>query len=82
MEPQLVNGDIALLLELIGPFSTVLVLNILPFWSYAFLEEMVVGFEGELGRWSDIVLVYKVKAGSSSKVRGFIRRHPRIPQLS
>ena len=61
MEPQLVDGDISLLLELVGPFSTVLVLLILPFRADAFFEEMVVGFEGEFGGGSDVVLEWSVK---------------------
>jgi hypothetical protein len=34
----------------------VLVLDVLPFWPDAFLEEMVVGFEREFGDWSNVVL--------------------------
>ena len=56
MEPELINWDVALLLELVGPLSTVLVLLILPFRSNAFLEEVVVGFEGEFGGGSNVVL--------------------------
>jgi hypothetical protein len=57
VEPELVDRDAALVLELVRPFSTVLVLDVLPFGSDAFLEEMVVGFEGEFGDRSDVVLV-------------------------
>ena len=56
MQPQLVDGNIALLLKLIGPFSSVLVLDILPFWSDAFFKEVVVGLESELGDRSNVVL--------------------------
>lgn len=56
MEPELIDWDVALLLELVGPLSTVLVLLILPFGSDAFLEEVVVGFEGEFGGGSNVVL--------------------------
>ena len=42
VEPKLIDRDVALLLELVGPFSTVLVLLILPFGSNAFLEEVIV----------------------------------------
>jgi hypothetical protein len=33
-----------------------LILNVLPFRADAFLEEMVVGFEGEFGDGSNVVL--------------------------
>ena len=56
MQPELVDRDVALLLELVGPLAAVLVLDVLPFWTYAFLEEMVVGFEGQFGGGSDVVL--------------------------
>ena len=57
MEPELVDRDAALVLELVRPLSAVLVLGILPFWSDAFLEEVVIGFEGELGDGRNVVLV-------------------------
>jgi hypothetical protein len=56
MEPELVDRDAALVLELVRPLSAVLVLGILPFWSDAFLEEVVIGFEGELRDGSNVVL--------------------------
>jgi hypothetical protein len=56
MKPELVNRNAALILELVGPLSAVLILDILPFWPNAFLEEMVVGFEGEFGDRSNVVL--------------------------
>jgi hypothetical protein len=56
VEPELIDWDVTLLLELVGPFSTVFILLILPLRSNAFFEEMIVGFEGELGRSSNIVL--------------------------
>jgi hypothetical protein len=43
MKPDVVNCDAALVLELVRPFSTVFILDILPFWSYSFFEEMIVG---------------------------------------
>jgi hypothetical protein len=56
VEPQLIDGDIALLLELIGPLSAMLVLLIFPLGANAFFEEVVVGLEGEFGGRSDVIL--------------------------
>jgi hypothetical protein len=56
VQPELVDRDAALVFKLVGPFATMLVLDVFPFWSDAFLEEVVVGFEGELGDGSDVVL--------------------------
>jgi hypothetical protein len=47
MEPEFVDRDAALVLELVRPLPAVLILGILPFWSDAFLEQVVIGFEGE-----------------------------------
>lgn len=56
MKPEIIDGDVSLLLELVRPLSTVLVLDILPFWANTFLEEMVIGLEGEFGSSCDVVL--------------------------
>ena len=56
VEPKFIDRNVALLLELVGPFSTVFVLLILPFGSNAFLEEVVVGFKGKFGGGSDVIL--------------------------
>lgn len=56
VQPEVVNRDRALVLELVGPLATVLVLRVLPFRSYALLEEMVVGLEAKFGGRSDVVL--------------------------
>jgi hypothetical protein len=56
VEPQLVDGDEFLLLELVGPLSTVLILLVFPFGADAFFEEVVIGFESEFGGGSDVVL--------------------------
>jgi len=42
VEPELIDVDELLVLELVGPFAAMLVLLVLPFWSDTFLEEMVV----------------------------------------
>jgi hypothetical protein len=47
MEPEFVDRDAALVLELVRPLPAVLILGILPFWSDTFLEEVVIGFKGE-----------------------------------
>lgn len=47
MEPELVDWDIALLLELIRPLSSVLVLDVLPFRSDTLLEQMIIRLECE-----------------------------------
>jgi len=57
VQPEFVDGDGALLFEAVGPFAAVLVLRVFPFGSYAFFEEVVVGFQGQFGGWSDVVLV-------------------------
>jgi hypothetical protein len=56
MEPEFVDWNAALIFELVGPLSAVLVLDILPFWPNAFLEEVVIRFEGKFGDGSNIVL--------------------------
>ena len=56
MKPQLVDVDPTLVLEAVGPLPAVLVLRILPLRSYASLEQVVVGLEGELGDGSNVVL--------------------------
>lgn len=54
VEPGLVTGLCALVS--VCPASTVLVLLVLPLWSHALLEEVVVGLLRELGCWCDVVL--------------------------
>lgn len=56
MEPELINWGGALVFELIGPLAAVLVLGIFPLGADALLEEVVIGFEGELRYGSDVVL--------------------------
>lgn len=57
VEPSVVLSLAAL--EGVGPATAVLVLRVLPLWSYAVLEEMVVRLLGELGGRSDVVLAQK-----------------------
>lgn len=56
VKPELVNGDVTLLLELVRPLATMLVLGVLPLGANASLEEMVVGLESQLGDGGDVVL--------------------------
>lgn len=56
VQPQLVDVDVALFLEGVRPFAAVLVLEILPLGAYTGLEEVVVGFEGQIGDGRDVVL--------------------------
>jgi hypothetical protein len=57
VQPELVNVDRPLFLELEGPFAAMLVLRVLPLWPYAFLEKMVIRFEGKFRDGGDVVLV-------------------------
>lgn len=56
MQPQFVDVDALLVFELVGPLAAVLVLVVFPFRPDAALEEVVVGFQGELGAGGDVVL--------------------------
>lgn len=56
VEPEVVNVNAALVLELIRPLSAVLILRVLPFRSYTLLEEVVVGLQLQFGDGCDIVL--------------------------
>lgn len=56
MQPQLIDIHEFLVLERVRPFPAVLVLRIFPLRSHALLEEMVVGFDGQIVAGSDIVL--------------------------
>lgn len=85
VQPQLVNVDAALVLELVGPLAAMLILGVLPLGSHAGLEEVVVGLEGEVGDRCDVVLervscFEQQKAGEGGMVD--IRRYPRIPRPS
>lgn len=45
MEPEFVDVDQFLVLELVRPLATMLVLLVFPFWSNTLLEKMVVGLD-------------------------------------
>lgn len=55
-EPEVIDGDALALLGGVGPLAAMLVLRVLPFWTDALLEEMVVGLDWELAGRSDVVL--------------------------
>lgn len=55
VQPEVVDrGGFAF--EAVGPFAAVFVLGVFPFGADAFLEEVVVGFEGEFGDGGDVIL--------------------------
>jgi hypothetical protein len=56
VQPEVVYVDGFLVFELKCPFSTVLVLEVLPFGPNTGLEEMVVGLDSEFGGWRNVVL--------------------------
>lgn len=87
VHPQVIDVDAALLLELVGPLAAVLVLGVFPFGSYAGLEEVVIGLEGEVGDGCDVVLggVSFFRRWKAGQVEGGIvdiRRYPRTPRPS
>lgn len=56
MKPEFVDGDGTLVFELEGPFSTVFILDIFPFRPHTSFEEVIVGFEGKIVCFSNVVL--------------------------
>lgn len=58
VEPQLVDGDGALVLERVRPFAAVLVLGVFPLGPDSLLEEVIVGLEAQFRGWRDVVLVW------------------------
>ena len=87
VQPQVVDGDGALLLERVRPLSSVLVLLVLPFGPHTFLEEVVVGFESELRHGGNVVLDSLVSARIAQRQEAsgkdkHIRRRPRTPRQS
>lgn len=88
MEPEFVDGDGTFVFELVGPFSTVFILDIFPFRAHASLEEVVVGFEGKVVCFSNVVLsensIYKQNAQVRTRIPDLIywdiRKHPKTPR--
>lgn len=56
VEPEVIDANVALLLELVRPFAAVLVLRVLPLGADASLEEVVIGLECEFGNGRNVVL--------------------------
>ena len=56
VQPHLVDVDVPLVLEGVGPLATVLVLSVLPFWADAGFEKVVIGLQGKVGDGGNIVL--------------------------
>jgi hypothetical protein len=56
VQPECVDVDGLLVLELERPLASVLVLCVFPLGPYALLEEMVVGLERKIRGRSDVVL--------------------------
>jgi hypothetical protein len=83
VQPQLVDRDGLLLLERVRPLSTVLVLPVLPLGSYALLEEVIVGLEGQFRDRGNVVLEFSLAPRSTKRPLAIhIHRHPRILQQS
>jgi hypothetical protein len=82
VEPERVDVDGLLVLELERPLASVLVLCIFPLGPYALLEEMVVGLEREVGCRSDVVLDGLLVHGAMHIEAKDLRRCPRTPQLN
>lgn len=57
VKPDVVVG--LALLEGVGPTAAVLVLGVFPFGADTLLEQVVIGLGGELGRGSDVVLLWR-----------------------
>ena len=78
-EPQIINIDSLLILELERPLAAMLVLRILPFRANTTLKEMVVGFECKLGAGSDVILKMSESYIPPDLERS-LQRLPRTPQ--
>lgn len=60
VQPELVNVDSTFVPELVGPLSSVLVLDIFPLGTDTLLEKVIVGLERKVGGLGDIVLSQKI----------------------
>lgn len=72
VQPQIVNGNRALLAELERPFPAMLVLGILPLGPDAFFEQVVICLETQFGCWRDVVLVHQYLANESKNESAYV----------
>ena len=56
VKPEIIDRNTTLILELICPFTTVLVLSVFPFRANTGLEEVVIGFQTEFGCFGYVIL--------------------------
>ena len=82
MQPERINVDCLLVLELESPLATVLVLRVFPLGTYALLEKMVIGLECQVGCWSNVVLEAMLVSWAAPAAEDSLRRCPRTPRLS
>jgi len=80
VEPECIDVDRLLVLELESPLATVLVLGVFPLGPYTLLEEMVVRLEREVGGRSDVILDATLASPVALAAKGNSRRYPRTPQ--
>lgn len=79
MEPGIVDVDGSLVLELVGPLSSMLILDILPLWTDALLEKMIIGLQREIRDGLDVVLTWlamrlRIRGGTHIDSPEFLNR--------
>lgn len=79
VEPQSVDVDGLLVLELEGPLAAVLVLRVLPLGSHTLLEEVIVGLERQFRCGGNVVLVAMINNAALEMPGARLRRCPRTP---
>ena len=62
VQPEIINGYGALVLERVRPLATVLVLKVFPLWPDAFLEKVIICLQAQLGGGCDVVLIQRRSA--------------------
>jgi hypothetical protein len=82
MQPERVDVDGLLVLELERPLAAVLVLRIFPLGSYALLEQVVVGLERKIGGGGNVVLWGWLAGSRYDTVQGSLHKYPRTPRPS
>ena len=56
MEPKIIDRNVTLLFEGIGPFSAVLILRVFPLRANTFLEKVIIRFKSKFRGGCDVVL--------------------------